>query len=427
MFFKTFDPDDPSTDDSLVDTNGPFGRDNRGNQAAPCAVVSASGGLSDVSGVAEIIFNVTSHPGDNFLAAASTNQQYLNDVCLGGTGFDLRDGSDNRLPTTQAQITRMLTVWRRLHIEVDSMASVSNNSLVGTILSVTPRRFGLTELRVSLDLKEDAFRNGRITVPGVVDHVVVQNGSQSVTINGSIQRDSVVGREFTLVDDDDFNSDDGPFSLNGDNGEDIGALAATFSFMKESDDPRENLFAAAYIRPVYDEAGVVNDSDEAPFLRNIANIRTVEDFDALLSPWRNSQPNESSDYWVVYVQLGYQPEVAKDLDPDSEKPLLGSTDFRSNTLVNEVLNACGVLRGANHSLLYLETIREYARLHGSARYLARVAPHEVGHQFGLQGDEPGFAIMSDHGDDAFDARHVNVLRWRVESPGQQLQGCGTVN
>jgi hypothetical protein len=46
------------------------------------------------------------------------------------------------------------------------------------------------------------------------------------------------------------------------------------------------------------------------------------------------------------------------------------------------------------------------------------AAHEVGHQFGLAGDVAGYHIMSTYEVLDFVDTHLNVLRWRVKSPGQ---------
>lgn len=44
-------------------------------------------------------------------------------------------------------------------------------------------------------------------------------------------------------------------------------------------------------------------------------------------------------------------------------------------------------------------------------------PHEIGHQFGIRGDTPGFGLMSYNNELTFVDRHLNVIRWRRKSPG----------
>jgi hypothetical protein len=65
-------------------------------------------------------------------------------------------------------------------------------------------------------------------------------------------------------------------------------------------------------------------------------------------------------------------------------------------------------------MIYLETIQDLLR------YQDLAVPHEIGHQFGLKGHAEGFGVMSAGGlkTAEFVPRHLNVLMWRVKSPGQ---------
>jgi hypothetical protein len=74
-------------------------------------------------------------PGDNFRVAASCEQLYLAGVTV--NVLDLRDASGAVLPTLRGKQTAMLTVWRRVHAEVDSMGVVANNHAAGTIERVS--------------------------------------------------------------------------------------------------------------------------------------------------------------------------------------------------------------------------------------------------------------------------------------------------
>jgi hypothetical protein len=87
-------------------------------------------------GEATVEFSVTRQPGDNFAIAASTNPNDLNAVTVDGT--ELRTGGGATIDidcdgTEPICRTDMLTVWRRLHIEVDSMGAVDGNFIAGTI------------------------------------------------------------------------------------------------------------------------------------------------------------------------------------------------------------------------------------------------------------------------------------------------------
>ena len=119
---------------------------------------------------------------------------------------------------------------------------------------------------------------------------------------------------------------------------------------------------------------------------------------------------------MVYVQVDYQPDAVHDFDPNTETSVGGYTS--PFALTDDVTNSAGVPRGGNGSLVFVETMRDRVRFPGSIIDTIS-APHEVGHQFGLQGDAAGFGIMFNSSESpVFVDRHLNVLRWRIKSPGQ---------
>lgn len=116
-------------------------------------------------------------------------------------------------------------------------------------------------------------------------------------------------------------------------------------------------------------------------------------------------------------QVAYQPRVDEDCDPDSESAVVGSTPGYGFN--DDVVNSAGVARGADGSFLFLETIKDDDHRYQNTEDSMVTAPHEAGHQFGLGGDAAGFGVMGIAGEPSvFVARHLNVLRWRIKSPGQ---------
>lgn len=112
--------------------------------------------------------------------------------------------------------------------------------------------------------------------------------------------------QFQVYDDDDFNSNDGA-TKDGDTGETLAALAATYSLMQESDNPTLNVFAPAYIMPKLDGGGApANNGSVAPFVLNL-DSSTEMTVTNRVSAGRNSGGAENNDYWVTYLQAGYQP------------------------------------------------------------------------------------------------------------------------
>lgn len=361
IFFRSFDVDDPSSDTAPIDSNGPNGDDNRGSPrpgtlicpATPCSA------QTDSSGVAQVEFEVTMQPGDNFKVAASADQTYLNGVVV--AVLDLRDAQGDTLPTDTAKATDMLTVWRRVHIEVDSMGLVAFNKVEGTIQSVkVNKKQNQTVLSVNRSLERSRFQNGRIIITNVGAFPVTDNSTSSVTVQGIVSS-TAVGKLFTLVDDDDFNSNDGALKV-GDDGENV--TPPDTSLIQDSDNPSLNVFAPGYVRPIYDLQG--ND-DFVPFVLNTpapgeaAELKNTYRFD-------NKATEADANFWTIYVLEAYQYVTSKDCDPDGEITRPGCA-----------IGVADALQGEGVSI-FAETIRELSPL-GPACTNAVTTAHEVGHLF----------------------------------------------
>lgn len=228
----------------------------------------------------------------------------------------------------------------------------------------------------------------------------------------------MTGRPFILVDNDDFNSNDGA-NLDGDEAEDVAAPAQVFSLMQDSDLPAQNIFAPAYIRPVYDGGGSAsNHSSSVAFSLNVANV--AGSINNQLSLGRNSAGNERDDFWVVYLQIGYQGDETQDIDSSTEPAAGGATTYFA--AADTVTSSAGMPQGGEGSLVFIEGSRDGdLTLRFGDDFKLRTAPHEVGHQFGLRGDAAGLGVMSQSGSGEplrFVDQHLNMLRWRIKSPGQ---------
>jgi hypothetical protein len=434
VFFRSFDMDDPdpAMDGTDVDPNGPSGDDNREYSGFPKnGQLSSSFALTDAIGNAQVEFTVTMHPGDNFKVAASCGEQQFHGVSLNpDDGTNLIDNWGNTLPSFSAKASEMLTVWRRVHIEVDSMGvvPVGANSVAGIVLETgRMARDGTSKLTVNQILESGRFENGRIVI-GSDEFEVVDNRRDIVTIKGWIANEFAAGQTFILYDDDNFNGIGG---LNGDEGKDIEALPETFSHLQgptsSSDwagleacgDPERNALARAYICLVYDGGGdSANNESYLPFYANVPD--TTNALVDQLNLGIDSLGNESAGFWVAYVQLAYQGDTKYDNDP------VGGSADGGVTLAPDMANrirSCGdVPIGSNGSLIFLETSMDMdaADSTGVSQVLRGVVPHEVGHQFGLDGDRSGFEVMSNlvTGEPLqFVPTHLNILRCRACSPG----------
>lgn len=116
--FKPFDVDDPAP--YAPDLDGDTGTtvaDNRGSPregAIEQPIVNLAAGQTN----AKSFFQTSLRPGDNYRAAASTSQEWLQGVRA------VQPNQTGELGVTEeekASVSDMLTVWRTLHVEMDSM------------------------------------------------------------------------------------------------------------------------------------------------------------------------------------------------------------------------------------------------------------------------------------------------------------------
>lgn len=421
IYFKIFDPDDPSSNDVAVDANGSTADDNRGTDSNPQRnnIVSAQTNAGQFT--KSIDFTVTMHPGDNFAIAASTNYDFLNtSVINGGT---IQDSGGNTIEETSTQPragyrTQMLTVWRRLHIEVDSMGLVAGNTVTGTITNATQGMFDI-QLTIDTSPEDNRFKPGIIVINNVGTFNVFQNAGNLVNIDANVTPSTLIGKSFELFDDDDFDENNNPNI--GDMGEDVAETAAVFSKMQQSDNSSANLYAPAYIMPVYDGGGnTMNNTSNIQFQLNIPSNQNQ----AQINLGRNSGSNESDNYWVTYIQLGYQGGISVDRDPDVDPGIIDPGTDLGRTPVfgsaDTIPGDCtGVPRGGDGSVIYLESVRDLFYVNYRDKDDGATVPHEVGHQFGLDGDETGQGLMSSDPKEGqtFIGSHLHILRCRVKSPG----------
>jgi hypothetical protein len=357
VYFATYDLDDPSIS-TIIDTNGVIGNDNNGTvttgtsagllSGTGCTISVDRADCSTTSGVSEALLTVTMQPGDNFAIAASLTQDYRNGIILdAANGSRLLDAANNEIPITRTTgnniigiRTNMLTTWRRLHIEVDSMGNANSNFVIGSITDTTKVRNGTVTLNLSVtNLEPNRFENGRLEIRRngtvykslrVVDSTptVNSNTASSVTIFNNTGVFSVAnGDQFILYDDDDMNDNDGtiPRPLHGDDGEDVATPNTTM--MQPSDtvcssliDVNCNVFAVAYVKPFYD---LVGSGENIQFSLNTPEI----DRTFIYTNYFNNRATEASEiFWTVYLLGVYQPDITEDSEPDESDALFGRVD-----------------------------------------------------------------------------------------------------
>ncbi|MCI0378569.1 MAG: Ig-like domain-containing protein [Gemmataceae bacterium] len=358
VYFAAVDVDDPSDNTSPVDQETEDGNeipDNRGDSELP-----TFGAWTDANGVARVQFDVSRQPGDNWRAVASCR---LGD--LGGIrgkqndALELRvvDGNGNFLPTATARVSEVLTVWRRLHVEVDSMGLVEGNEVTGVIIDV--------------DSHPDLPNASIVTVSS--GSVFTEPADLNRFVGGVLY--DFFGAGFRVIASD-LSDPEGNFVLYVRNNPDTGAVPSLGNFglidddfLKDGDDvpmpdtsTLNQALNEAYVQVFFDVGGT---NDNVPFMAN------AEEADLELD-W-NSRSLNANDYWVTYLLGAFQGSTQVDTDPNTEVALLGQS---------------GDLTGG--SWTYAETIRDAAvTMNVNQDLLAReTVVHEIGHAVTHESSHP---------------------------------------
>ncbi len=383
VYFQVWDVDDPfdqihgpgGANDvpnvNLID-NDTSGPDNRPVGEAPQTFSVPTG----ADGKARVTLTVSMQPGNNYRAAASC----IEDV-FGGTGAQVDqtdadakqsdhsgDWSGYEVP---AVWSKMLTVWRKLHVEVDSMGTVSGNSATGTIVSVTTEpsapevQFEITDLPDDFE-DEDHFHLGQASIAGfgVFRTVASIKGilfDDYVTIAnpGAVDFTGAVGANYTLEDDD----------IGGVLG--FPAPPVNFPILPDT----------GLMDTVYARAYLVVDRLTSPDVSqtNLAfsrNLLTEGEAYAFIEGSKNI--DSSAAYWVVHVVSACQGYSNRDGDHDREEEVSG--------LLYGLTKSGFFSRGG--SLVFLESCRDMGRTEPTIGELVRfTVAHEVGHQFELEHED----------------------------------------
>ena len=426
IFFRSFDLDDPSTDDPIIDPNGTDGYDNKGQVgrtkyglllipvgASNCTVVSKGFYCtSDSNGFVTVDFLTTMQPGDNFaVAASSTSQAYLDAITVNGT--DLKDSSGANIPfinlstpNVKAARTDMLTVWRRVHIELDSMGAAQGNFIDGQFRETATITESPTVIQISQTLEAYRFKGGRVIVGNSNLKVTNSyfNTLEVAAYSGTVSINN--GDSFRLYDDDDFNDNDGDYVI-GDTGENIPPPHTDY-LTENSDNSQTNILADAYIHPVYSMIRHLDVRDDNIFAANIPSD-TTEGVRSLFVDQDLTSTNTDNEFWTVYILGAYQGSEYKDGDPPPSRGC-ESDDITCTTLgrVDEITN----LNGAEGSgaLIFFETHRAKEGTKGYANDLSATAAHEVGHLFSAIHEDGAIMIGQYVGAPYFSATSLNKIR-----------------
>jgi hypothetical protein len=424
VYFKVWDVDDPFDqvngipNVSILDPDNPTtGPDNRGAEGV--ALPWTTSKATEANGKARVQFTVSMQPGDNYRAGASvlsdapaqadqTDADAADDEFVGKPG----DFAEYKVPLTWSP---MLTVWRKLHVELDSMGpgtdptTLTNRNLDDTGNESAHTGHTWAEIN-SWDAQEQNGRleGGQLTVAGGGVYEIVDNvddiGDDSVYVNGNILVDE--DKPATATD------DDVPFV----------PRKADISLMNAKYEP-------AYIEI---QEHPVESQLNLPFVANLGNTDDV--VVPATQPGRSATFLTSSDFWVVQIVVCYQGIKEQDHDPDDIYHMWTGTDFkraRIHSTEQGTLYAQTVPDNSglydNVSTVFLETIRDRAawsvfffQFPGETALLnladvERITVvHEVGHVFGISANpHPSSGVMMNGAEDPsllFQAEDLVTIR-----------------
>jgi len=229
---KAFDVDDttpPEWDpNGEIDNSDTAGNDNAAFDIFAGKFTSTESNTAtatlDENGEALVGFRASSRPGSNYRVAV-----VLEDFASELDALQVTDSSESGYVTaddepvsvlTGGTVSRLLTSWRKLHIEVDSMAARPASGESGGYYSGTIMDYeedpDLNQSTVTLDRTlpdgEDRFEHGRIEIEGLPRFEVKGNSDhwvngERILIKGK-PGSAVIGKAFVIYDDDEFNLDD---------------------------------------------------------------------------------------------------------------------------------------------------------------------------------------------------------------------------
>lgn len=369
VYLKVFDVDDPSqvSDDQVLDPNGAAGDDNmhavglgdNWGHFIPQAAKKITVNL-DSSGEATVQFKVNQQPGNNYRVAVAIKDADLNMLQVsspGGQGFVT--ANHNAVSGFSGAITPMLTVWRTLYIETDSMAapttprdSPDRVDAVGDHWGWDPymgQNRAQLFLAGSLPEGNNFYQRGRLKAGGA-EYKIIESGSNSVTLSGSMQSfpSGFIG-PVEIFDDDDRDLPGPPLPKTGLITQGLKDIykRAYIDVRERTQNPNKTIPFKLYTSVVY------------PLLA-----------DSSLNDAIDTDGDDTGAFWNHYVIASYQPHKSKANDP-------------SGAVTEGATMPTGY--GPRYSVIFVETIRDAEagisdlNIGRFNTRLDEIVAHEIGH------------------------------------------------
>lgn len=392
VFLKAFDVDDPTppyqdgnSPDNSIDPQ-PAGDDNRCTPK-PGTFVSHNGPTAtitlDANGKGRVIFETTKKPGDNFRVALAFKHEDLNSLQVSspeGQGF-VPGNSDKQATGFNGVVSPMLTVWRKLWLERDTMDRVPNGMRwrLGWIdqTSLGASDFNVTTLLRFADGEQpdqDEFEGGPISI-----HLGDGNGNVAQTID----------RGFKVVRSNPTSTGGGAFKIYpaltaGEQSAIANAVVAQIHVSDDDDytafdDPKylsggnalKKALATGYVEPF--NADPDNQNKKIEYIRHVTNSQFLGISGGYNLDTARDLESED-DYWTTLVVVCYEPgqgiqsplgiPAAGDGDPDGrENEFYGYMTGRDPVAdvagsLDGLSGGNSLLTGRNFSAIFLETFRD---------------------------------------------------------------------
>ena len=357
VFFEVIDVDDPSANDVSAPNNDPMGivdnehnsTDNRGDGArtGPGSSMYYIVRSNSVGQAIVTNFRVSMQPGDNYRFVASLNPIGSSDYTAIQDDGSAAGVLNNTLSpparmgvnaTGPAVLSDMLTVWRRLHIEDDTMGPVAGNTVTGTmtVMAGNPQSLATLTPDQTLTDSTNRFENGTLTDSAGRSFSVVYSTAADPSGHFDVRVISGTGLapaqgRFTLVDDDSLR--DGQALPRADKSTVAAAMAA------------------AYVSPIFGDVGTFDAN--VPFVLNVGTNQTA----TIVTPWWQSRTLNTSNFWTAYVLEGFQGDIRSDYDPNIEGGIEGTTSSDGGSIIYHETNLdAAAANGRNAAIEEQDTV-----------------------------------------------------------------------
>ncbi|HUS45855.1 MAG TPA: hypothetical protein VM219_07480, partial [Phycisphaerae bacterium] len=392
IYFRLWDVDDPSASAGPIDeagspnpgTNGPDNRDASACFAAEHVQIGKVKRFDSTTACegykAKMTIRAGMQPGDNWRFAVAWG-----DGAQARLEAMTQAQADARQPPDGVAESEMLTTWRKLHLELDSMAAGQDISPSGTIIGVAPGQPQAGESICIVDDPDPAFPNdggryegGKMVVTGGGTYDILDNWIEGGTGRVVVNENASEAMNKTAT----FTDDDVPLS----------PRAVDWSLVNAK-------YAPAYIEAALDPPQV----QEIPFTATVPGTN-----EGLVSQFKDHKNRFTSpSYWATQIVSGFQaygrlddwvpPRSSVDGDPDAkfyhdqkegDESITGGNTVGAR-LVEEDDDPDEF--GHNISALWLEAIRDWCGQNQlSAETMEKIGVvHELGWVFGWPASTPG--------------------------------------